>query len=237
MGFDRSRLGRKRMKSIVRVMCWKQSHVTDLAMNRAQENKLSSDIPKMKKVCPNCKPANEAITIVLGASVFNPAKAYKCEQGHLSLLSPLGSTINVCFGPGNDEYVNIEGSLADLENLIDEKDIACNHVVDGKLCDCKLTAVDDFQLDYPRVNAIKTKQRIGDIWDKHGIQPVRSGSYDGNGGYNESETQRSNAKRLDRIRKNRNTPVDRHPGKAIKKATKHDYGYRDKSSVNPDRLE
>lgn len=223
-------------KSLVKIMCWKRSHVTELAMNKAQEQKLEADIPKMKKVCPDCKPENCAITIVSGTTVFNPSKAYRCEKGHLSLISPLGDQLNVCFGPGGDEFVNVHGSIADLPNLLDNGDIACNHVVDGNPCDCKLTAVDDFTLSYPSAPAIKTRMRIGDLWDRHGIEPVRTGSYDGNGGYNESRSQKANKDRLARMNRQRNTSKDRQPGKAINKATKKDYGRRDKSSVNPDRL-
>lgn len=225
------------MKSVVRIMCWQRSHVTELAMNKAQEQKLESDIPKMKKVCPDCKPENCAITIVNGTTVFNPSKAYRCEKGHLSLIAALDNQLNVCFGPGGGEFMNVQGSLADLPNLIDNEDIACNHVVDGKPCDCKLTAIDDFALSYPSAPSIKTRMRIGDLWDRHGIESVRTGNYDGQGGYNESRSQKANKDRLARMGRQRNTSKDRQPGKAINKATKKDYGRRDKSSVNPDRLE
>lgn len=223
-------------KSLVRIICWKRSHVTELAMNKAQEQKLESDIPKMKKVCPDCKPENCSITIVNGATVFNPSKAYRCERGHLSLIAPLGDQLNICFGPDREECVNISGSLSDLPNLIDTGDIACNHVVDGKPCDCKLTPIDNFQLSYPSAPAIKTRMRIGDLWDRHGIEPVRSGNYDGQGGYNESRSQKAHKERLARMARRRNISKDRQPGKVINKATKTDYGRRDKSSVNPDRL-
>jgi len=223
-------------KSVVRIMCWKRSHVTEFVMNRSQEQKLESDIPKMKKVCPDCKPENSAITIVSGATVFSPAKGYRCEHGHLSLISTLGEQLNVCFGPSNDEFVNVAGSLADLPNRVDEGHIACNHVVDGKMCDCKLTAIDDFVLNYPSSPGIKTRMRIGDVWDRHGIEPVRTGNYDGQGGYNESRSQKANNDRLARMSRARNTSKDRQPGKTINKATKTDYGHRNKSSVNPDRL-
>lgn len=224
-------------KSIVRIMCWKHSHVNNLAMNKAQEQKLESDIPRMKKVCPDCKPDNNAITIVNGSTVFSPAKAYRCQHGHLTLISTLDHQLNVCFGPGNEQFVNVVGSLSDLPNLIDNCDIACHHVVDGVLCDSKITPIDDYVLTHPSSPAVKTKMRIGDLWDRHGVEPVRSGSYGGNGEYNESRSQQANKSRLERMQRQRNVSKDRQPGKAIKKATKKDYGYRDKSSVNPDKLE
>lgn len=221
------------MKSIVRVMCWKCSHITELVMNRLQEKKLWQDIPRMKKVCPDCKPLNEAITIVSGQTLFNPSKAYRCEHGHLSLIAPLGEMLNVCFGPSNEDFVNINGSISDLPNLIDNSDIACNHVVDGKLCDSKLTPIDDFQLSYPSSPAVKTKQRIGDLWDKHGVEPVRPGSYNNRtGDYDESRTQKANEHRLRRMRRKRNVEAERQPGRRVNKATKSDYGYRDKNSLD-----
>lgn len=219
------------MKSIVKIMCWKCSHITELVMNKLQEQKLSKDIPHMKKICPDCKPANEAITIVQGTTIFNPAKAYRCQHGHLNLIAPVGDMLNVCFGPSNEQFVNVRGSLADLPNLLDSGDIACNHVVGDQSCDAKLTPLDDFQLSYPVSPAVKTKVRIGDLWDRHGIEPVRSGTY-GNDDYNESRTQKANNHRLRRMRRKRNVEESRQPGRRINKATKTDYGYRNKSSLD-----
>ncbi len=217
-------------KSIVRVMCWKHSHSTELSMNLRQEQKLSADIPKMKKVCPDCKPANEMITIVRGATIFSPFKAYRCKHGHLTLIGLLDSMVHIVFGP--NDFVNVAGTLSDLPKLIDDHDIACNHVIDESPCDCSLVPVDDFELSYPSSASIKTKTRIGDLWDRHGIEPVRTGTYNDNG-YSESKTQKANTARLNALRaKTRNIPVDKHPGKPIKKATKNHYGYRDRSSLD-----
>lgn len=225
------------MKSIVRIICWERSHVNELSMNKAQEKKLEADIPKLKKVCPDCKPNNCHIVIVNGTTIFNPAKAYKCEHGHLSLISPLSTTLHVSFGPHNESFFNIEAHIDDLPDLLDSKDISCHHVVDGKQCDSKLDAIDDFKLSYPSATAIRTKTRIGDLWDRHGIEPVRTGSYDGDNNFKESRTQKANKARLTRLRQERNIPVNRTPGQIVDKATQNDYGHRDKSSVNPERLE
>jgi len=219
-------------KSIVRIMCWKHSHVNELALNATQEKKLEVDIPKLKKVCPDCKPENCAITITNGTTVYSPAKAYRCENGHLNLVSTLDDRLNICFGPGDYEFVNVKGTLIDLPNLIDDGTIACNHVVDGVSCNCKLTPIDDFMLSYPSVPAIKTKMRIGDMWDRHGVEPVRSGTYTSAGDYNESRSQKANKNRLERMNRERNVSKDRQPGKAINKATKKDYGHRNKSSLD-----
>lgn len=222
-------------KSLVRIMCWERSHITELAMNKAQEKKLDADIPKLKKVCPDCKPENRSIVIVNGTTVFNPSKAYRCQRGHLSLIAPLGDGLHIRYGPTSDEFVNVMGTLDELSNLIDNEDVACNHVMDDGPCDNKLTPLDDFKLSYPSSPAVKTRMCIGDLWDRHGIEPVRTGQYNGTGDYQESRSQIANKKRLASMQRDRNLPKDRHPGKPINKATKRDYGRRDKSSVNPDR--
>lgn len=222
-------------KSLVRIICWGHSHVTDLMMTGLQAKKLEADIPRMKKVCPACKPANESIVVTQGPTILLPSKAYSCEHGHLSLVAPLGEMIHIKFG--QDLYVNVQVPLEELSNAIDAKDIACNHIVDGKPCDCKLTPMDDFKLERPHIHGIKTRLLIGDLWDRHGIEPVRAGSYDGKGGYNESRSQQANKNRLENMRRTRNTPTTRQPGQRLKKPTKTDYGHRDKSSLRPDRLE
>jgi hypothetical protein len=224
-------------KSLVRIMCWGNSHVTDLPMTVLQARKLEADIPKLKKVCPNCKPDNKPIVVTRGPTILFEAKAYSCEKGHLSLLAPLGDMVHVKFGPSSDDFINVKAPLEELPNLLAERDIACNHVVDGQLCDCKLVPLDDFKLEKPSAPGIKTRMLVGDLWDRHGIEPVRTGGYDSDGTYRESRSQKANENRLERMRRDRNTPAARQPGTRIKKATKTDYGHRNKSSVNPDKLE
>jgi hypothetical protein len=221
-------------KHSVRVICWERSHMTELILTDIQEKKLESDIPKLKKVCPDCKPDNRAIAIVSGNTIFLSCKPYRCENGHLSLISPMATTLHVKFGPDSIDYVNIEGKIDELPNLIDAKEIACNHVVDGKPCDCRLTALDDTNLSYPSSPAIKTRLRLGDLWDRHGVEPVRGGKYTNEGDYKESRSQQSNKQRLSRMQRDRLISEDRHPGKRINRATNTDYGHRDKSSLNPD---
>lgn len=219
-------------KSLVKIICWEQSHVTDLVLNATQERKLESDIPKMKKVCPNCKPDNRPIVIVSGSTVFSSPKAYRCSHGHLSLISPMDTMLHVVFGPQNDDFVNIVGSLDELANLITNNDITCHHTTDGKMCDSSLVALDDFQLSYPSAPSVKTRVRVGDLWDRHGIEPVRPGAYDRNFEYNETRSEKANKHRLDGLKKERRIPLDRLPGKVMKKPTKRSTTRRDKSSLD-----
>ena len=218
-------------KLAVRVICWAQSHVTDLAMTALQAKKLDAAIHKLKRVCPHCKPANEAIVIASGPTILQPAKAYRCERGHLTTIAPLGEMLHVKFGPDPEQFVNVKTPLEELTNRVDSKDIACNHVADGKLCDCQLAPLDDFKLERPSIHNIKTRMLVGDLWDRHGIEPVRSGQYDKNGDYKESRSQKANVDRLNQMNRSRNTPATRQPGRAIKRPTKTDYGRRDKPTT------
>ena len=222
------------------VCCWKHGHETELYMTKRQEEKLNKQIPQLKAVCPVCREeghGNQPIFIKEGETLFMTPKSYKCRHGHVTRISAFANgMLHVAFGNGDEDYVNIEGTIEEIEELLDTKDISCHHVRDyGRRCDCKLKAVDDAVISYPGSAGIKTTTRLGDLWDKAGAEPVRSGNYDDQGNYHGTRTEEANRERLRRMQK-RNLPKDRHPGKRIDKATKKDYGRRSKSEVNPERL-
>ncbi|MCV0439760.1 MAG: hypothetical protein K5880_14125 [Hydrogenophaga sp.] len=209
-------------------------------MTKRQEEKLVKQIPTLKAVCPTCREegnGNRHVFIKEGETLFGDFKVFKCRHGHVTTVSAFANgMLHTKFGPDDENFVNIEGRIEELEELIDKKEISCHHVRDnGRPCDCKLKAVDSATISYPSAAGIKTKTRLGDLWDKAGAEPVRSGTYDGKGNYSESRSQRANNERLKRMRE-RNLPEERHPGKRIDKATKKDYGRRSKSEVNPERL-
>lgn len=227
-------------KHRVIVCCWLRGHETELAMNRKQEEALGVKISKLKAVCPTCRDAgvgNTPIFIKEGVTLFNPSKVFKCEHGHTSHIGPVSATmLHVCYGPDGMSFVNVEGRIDDLPELLDTKQIVCHHVgASGQVCGCSLSAVDDFKLSYVVAANIKTRTRLGDLWDRAGVEPVRPASYDGNGGVKESRTEKANRERLRNMR-NRNVPVDRSPGRRIDKPTDRVYERRSKGEVNPDRL-
>lgn len=186
-----------------------------MTLARTQEEKLARDLIKMKKVCPLCKPDNNPLSIVDGQTVFSPLKSYKCINGHLSLIGLLPNFFHIKYGPNNLDFINIEGQPNELETLIDTKEISCHN------CEEKLIPIDNAVLSIPNIANIKTKTRVGDLWDRQGIEPVRQGSYNKDGEYNPTRTESINKERLRQIRKNRNIPLDKLPNIiSINKPTK-----------------
>lgn len=223
-------------KGAVEIICWKCSHITQLALNRKQEDKLQKDAPLLKKVCPICKPDNQEIVITKGSSILYPLKSYKCTNNHLTLIGPLGNMLYIKFGSKDDQFFNLEGDLKELDFLIANNDIVCHHDANG-LCGKHLAPLDDLILTKPQTPGVKTKTRVGDIWDKRGIEPVRPGSYK-NGEYQSSRTQQLNKERMKTLKKERLIDKKRLVGRDVmKKATQRTYGYRNKSSINPDKLD
>jgi hypothetical protein len=228
-------------KHLVRVTCWPHSHVSDLGLTLKQEERLARQIPKMQAVCPKCtqlENGNQPIVITEGRTLVHPTKYYTCRHGHLTGIAAFKSgMLNVTYGPG-DNFVNIEGTAEELPELIDSKQIACNHMITGKTerrCVCKLKPVDDSPLVYPEGTNFKTKRRLGDIWDKNGMEPVRPGTYDRDGNFDESKTDRANRARLKVMRKDRrNTSEQRQPGQRIDHATDTDYGHKSKTQLPGD---
>lgn len=223
------------------VCCWLHGHETELFMTKRQEQRLEKQIPELKAVCPICRDeenGNQPIFIKSGMSLFSDHKVYRCRHGHATTISAFtNGMLHVRFGPDSEDFINIEGTIEELENLVDKKEISCHHVKEnGRRCDCKLKAVDDASISYPGAAGIKTKVRVGDLWDRHGLEPVRNGAYDNKGNYSESKTQSANMERLKNMRRKRLMKQDKHPGKRINKATKKQYGHRSKSEVNPDKL-
>jgi len=221
------------------VCCWNKGHMTDLAMTLRQEQGLDKKIANLKAVCPTCRndeEGNQAIFIYEGETTFTP-KTYKCRHGHVTCVRAFtNGMLNVTFGYSRESFFNIEGLIEELEELVDKKDISCHHVKEnGRRCDCKLKPIDNFTLEYPGGAGIKTKTRVGDLWDKAGAEPVRSGNYDKDGYYHGTKSETANRERLKRMRK-RNMSEEKHPGKRITKATKRSYDRRSKNEVNPERL-
>lgn len=222
------------------VCCWLHGHMTEMTMTLRQEETLVQKIKKLKAVCPECRDAslgNQAIFIQEGHSVFNPSKLYQCEHGHITTIGAFNNgMLHLAFGVNSDDFVNVEGTIEELPELIDSKDISCHHVrADGKQCDGKFRAVDSFVLTYPNPAGIKTKTRVGDLWDRAGVEPVRPGNYDDNGHYKQTRSEVANRERLNRMR-DRNTPADRQPGRRIDRPTNKTYDRRSKSDINPERL-
>lgn len=227
-------------KNTVVICCWGQGHVNELSMTNKQEEKLSEKISTLKAVCPTCRNddlGNQPIMILHGATIFNSSKAYQCRNGHVTSVGAFtNGMLHVKVGNDREDSENIEGTIEELQELIDKKSISCHHVREnGRRCGCKLKPMDDTSLQYPSEFGIKTKTRVGDLWDKAGINPVRTGTYDGDGHYHKGTGEEGNKARLTAMRR-RSKSNSKSPGKTITKATTKNYGQRSKSSVNPERL-
>lgn len=219
------------------VCCWLHGHQTEMSMTLRQEETLVNKIKKLKAVCPECRNAglgNQPIFIQEGRSLFSAPKLYKCEHGHVTTIAAFDNgMLHLCFGFNSDDFVNIEGKIEELPELIDSKDVSCHHIgANDQQCDCKLHAVDDYALTYPTTAGIKTKTRVGDLWDRAGIEPVRPGAYDKGGHYQQTRSEIANRERLKRVRKDRNIPVNRQPGRRVDRPTKTQYDRREKNSVD-----
>jgi len=226
-------------KHIVKVVCWDKGHVTEMVQTRTQMDKMMRQIDKMQAVCPHCRNAgdgNKAIVAIEGPSVFDPGKIFQCTQGHVTIISAFShGYLHTKHGPGL--YVNIEAEIQELQELVDTKELFCNHSVGEKtVCKHELKPIDDKILSKPVAPGIKTKTRVGDLWDRAGLEPVRYGSYDEHGDYHATRTEAGNRARLRRLKKTR--LVNNGPDVVSRnRATDTDYGHRDKGQVSPERLQ
>jgi len=161
---------------------------------------------KFKKglaVCPNCKPDNVAMEPCDPPETENPFGSHAlaaCRHGHTTKISAFSNgMLNVKWGEDDGQFDNIEGVPDELERLLDEKVICCYHTIERKSgwapCNCKLKVVKG-SVRTPSVIAIKTRTRVGDIWDKAKVAEPRRGDYDKDGNFRETEFDRRNKKRL-----------------------------------------
>jgi len=222
-------------KHKVVVCCWKHYHKTDMEMTLRQEQALPKKIDNLKAVCPVCRDEhgeNNHIFILEGETVSRLSKIYRCRHGHVNSIGAFtNGMLHVTFGNDRSQSENTEGTIEELEEMIDKKVISCHHVSEkGRACGCKLKAVDKFSLNYPSALAIKTKTRVGDIWDKAGATTVRSGSYDKDGHYNSGTGEKANLARISAMQKrNAKKNKKKSPGTKITKATNKKYAKRSKS--------
>lgn len=209
--------------------CWGHGHTVEVDISPGKIGKFLDQCKRLKKVCPECKPANKFLAPVYNESdaVLN-RKAYQCRHGHLTLVVPFGRSaqrLSVLWGPTTEDQENVDGTIDDLSEMIDQKAITCHHSKEnGKLCNCKLKACDDVELSYIEFSNFKTTVRVEDVWRKYGAAEPNVGSYDDKTPsrdsnykpkYNPTEFEKRNKERLKRMQRTRNIPEDRLPGTPI----------------------
>ena len=190
----------------------------EIALNVSRPAGLLKLCKSGKRVCPDCKPENVHL------SPFKPKgesgnfvndKTYTCKHGHITSLTPFSSgMINVTWGK---EFENIPGGPENVPEWIECGTLKCRHeTADSRgrkrQCRCKLSALDDSVLAYASSFGIKTKTRVGDVWDKEGcVEPKEThvetfhehGQEDAR--LVKTEFSKRNKRRLKDIRKKRQT--------------------------------
>lgn len=180
-----------------------------------------------KRVCPHCKPENARLSPFQPEEIsYVSRKIYTCKHGHTTELYPFtNGMINVTWG---EEHENVPGVPEDVPGWIEDGTLRCRHILVNDVgrrrkCFCKLKPLDDSVLSYPNVIGIKTRTRVGDIWDKEGCpQPKEShhetfrrhGEEDAR--FVETEFSKRNKRRLRHIRRKRRTQVQ---GEVLRKPT------------------
>lgn len=233
------------MKYPVKIICWDHSHMNEIPLTSKQAEALPRKVVLGKVVCPDCRNAgrgNKPFEIIESPTQIrgSTTKPYTCRNGHLTTISAFANdAFHVRFGPERSDFENVSGRPEELVELIDKKGITCNHIVATKSggtrkCNCKLTQLDDSVVTIPHGTNFRTKTRVGDIWDRDGLEPVRPSTYDRDGNISESRTDKANRERLRRMQKqNRNIERDRLPAhRAINETTEKTYRRRDKSSID-----
>jgi hypothetical protein len=145
--------------------------------------------------------------------------------------------LNTTFGSKSDDFVNIEGTVEEVQELVDEREIICQHESDAsgsQTCGGNLIPVDDVVLQCPEGRNFKTKTRVGDLWDRGGMEPVKPGSYDRDGNFEVSKTDVANRERLKRLKSRRLVSKERSPGTPVSRPTNTPVRRRDKGNTDHD---
>lgn len=167
-----------------------------------------------KRVCPSCKPDNVMLLPFQPKECsFSNEKKYACKHGHVTSFNPFTSgMVNMSWG---EEFENIPGVPQDVQEWVDRGTLKCRYAtVDAagrsRKCRCKLKAIDDTVIGCGSSIGVKTKVRVGDLWEKNNCaEPIEShhetfrteGQDDAR--YVETEFSKRNKRRLTAIRKTR----------------------------------
>ena len=213
----------------IRFQC-DNKHLIDLETSAPA--KMVKKSKSMKIVCPACKPANVQLHEVKEEKYGG--KQYVCSKRHLTIIHPF--TSGYCNVTSGDDSENIEADPDLMQEMIDDGVFKCQHKVFGKngrlrQCKCKLKAVDNEPLDVAISHGIKTKVRVGDIWDKAGcpepkdsqIEVEQRGGVDFDAKLNESEFSRRNKRRVNKMRRQKNERNTVAKGDVMKKSTNRNY--------------
>jgi len=186
-------------------------HIISLDIPDNAYDKFLKLCDKLKRVCPHCKPLNIKINPIDEPKIssFDVHKSFACKNGHITNVSLF--TNGMIHFKWDQGYINVEGNKENADDVI--KTFKCKNLHNDKECNKKIKAVDDTILDYPGFINIKTKVRVGDIWDKAGCPEPKSSGYNNEMEFHESEFDKRNKNRISDMHNGKITVFDDKSGK------------------------
>ncbi len=182
------------------------SHLIAMEMNDTQYNKMVRLLSSGRAVCSHCKA--EGVSSLMKPcdppeteSQFGGGHTLvACRHGHTTKVSAFSNgMLHVKWGDDDGQFENIEGVPEEIPELVDTKAISCNHTIERSRgwarCGCKLKVVKG-KAETPQATFVKTKVRIGDIWDKNKIARPSEGRVDKDGNYHPSELEKRHTERI-----------------------------------------
>lgn len=120
-------------------------------------------------VCPYCKPENVSLNPCdpdEKTFIDQFAKKFHCKHGHVTTVYPFAN--GVCNVSCGDTQENIEADPVTMLELIEDGIVKCPHTqANDSACDGKITPIDNTPLEIPKTHGLKTRVRVGDVWDKN----------------------------------------------------------------------
>ncbi len=200
--------------------CQKGHKIVSIAKN---DNKLITG----RIVCGTCQ---TNFTEYKSAN-WSAEKHFICDGGHIITISPFANgQCNMSWGNGDNEFTNVSHHPDEMTQMLNEQKVACPAGKEDSPCDKVLRALEDGVLAVPKVMGIKTRVRVGDVWDKYKCPEPKIGSYDKEFRFKQTEFAKTNKARVKKIREQRNTNP---AGEVIDRATKRKY--RDQNPGKPDK--
>lgn len=208
-------------------------HLVEVDANsKKAEKTMLRKANKLLVVCPYCKPENIRLTHVPENKFAG--KEYVCSKSHLTYIYPF--TNGMCNVEWNGQNENLEAEPAIMQEVIDAGIYKCHYIVTNaagksRRCNCKLKGVDSTPLAVPTTVGIKTRTRVGDIWDRAGcpepkdsavqIETRGGEAYDAH--LQETEFGRRNKLRVKKMRKQTAKRNAKAAGEILDKPTKRSY--------------
>ena len=180
------------------------SHLIAMDLGNAEYKKLVKKFAKGHAVCPHCKPENSPMSPCDPPETTSPFGGgytlLACRHGHTTSVSAFANgQLHVKWGEDEGQFINIPGSPDEISELAGDKTISCNHTLERKRgwgkCGCKVKVIAG-QAESPQATFIKTKTRVGDVWDKNKIARPSEGRVDAYGNYEPSELEKRHNERV-----------------------------------------